>query len=139
MARGGLELESFSINPPRITILRFLPQWLCAEMEVISLPEFMYNYSFSTLLQHVFVYLKVSPQPYFIFALQLHTFPLQSICNFKVGELPSKIPFAASDILQEVFSLACFPLDASRNSFGFIQVCLPSCQAASSSISNVSG
>lgn len=44
--RGGLELESFRINPPRITRLKFLPQWLCAEMEVISLPEFMDNSPF---------------------------------------------------------------------------------------------
>lgn len=98
MIRGGLELESFSINPPRITILIFLPQWLCAEMEVISVPEFMYNSSFSTLLQHAFVYLKGSPYLYVIFVLQLHILPPQGIRSFKVGEPPSKIKFTASDV-----------------------------------------
>lgn len=125
--RGGLELESFSIKLPRITTLWFLSPWLCAEVAVIS--SRVHVWLFSTLLQHPFIYLKVRPYPYInFFSLQLHTLPPQSTSSFKVGELPSKIKFAASDILWEIFCWECLPLDSSRTN----QVCSPLCRAVSS-------
>lgn len=63
--RGGLELESFSINLPRITTLWFLSLCLCAEVAVIS--SRVHVWLFSTLLQHPFIYLKVRPYPYINF------------------------------------------------------------------------